>query len=213
MYLKVSTALGAKINFSISEKDAACWFSIVKLSALGWAQPGASRRQPWQRVLLRESSPGKTWLLPLCSEHKYSRVSKADWKINSLQSNEENDQGRLGDWEPGVPSPSFVCLCGCARLLAALWDFSPFLLGGQSWVMLQRLQIIMRAFPKCKSGYSCLGFLYGLLITKQPGFFVSMHFLNCLISSPLYYMLQGKMEILKNCDRLQNEGTGSLLAL
>ena len=31
----MSTALGAKINFSISEKDAACWFSIVKLCALG----------------------------------------------------------------------------------------------------------------------------------------------------------------------------------
>lgn len=80
-------------------------------------------------------------------------------------------------------------------------------------MMLQKLQTIMRAFPKYKSVYSCLGFLYGLLRTKRSGFVVSMHFLNCLISSPLYYILQGKMEILKNCDRLQNEGTGFLLAL
>ena len=79
-------------------------------------------------------------------------------------------------------------------------------------MMLQRLQTMMRASPKYKSMYSCLGFLDSLLRTKRSGFVVSMHFLNCLISSPLYYILQGKMEILKNCDQLQNEGTRFLLA-
>ena len=55
----MSTALGAKINFSISEKDAACWFSIVKLCALGWAQHGslqeaAMAASPAQGIFPRE---------------------------------------------------------------------------------------------------------------------------------------------------------------
>lgn len=202
-----------KLIFLLVRRMQLAGFQLLSFVLSGEHSTGASRRQPWQRSCSGSLPQGRLGF-SLCTQSTSIAESQRQTKLTVSRVMRKMIKAAWpGDWEPGVPGPSFVCLWGCARLLAALWDFSPFLLGGQSWVMLQRLQIIMRAFPKCKSVYSCLGFLYGLLITKRSGFFVSMHFLNCLISSPLYYMLQGKKEILKNCDRFQNEGTGSLLAL
>ena len=118
-----------------------------------------------------------------------------DWGIESLES-----------WAP--VSFAFADVLGC-------WQLS-----GTFSILAWRTKLSDAAevtdhdesLPQIQSVYSCLGFLSGLLRTKRSGFVVSMHFLNRLISSPLYYILQGKMEILKNCDWLQNEGTHFLLA-